>query len=95
MHLIAGEEDPVVPIDQMVDIRRALTRAEVRLDVVPGAGHGVYVDAPDVFIDLVRSFIADGNRVARETTGSRASAIGLGEQQHPQTQDGMMGRWKS
>ena len=59
VHLIAGEEDPVVPVDQTLDIRRALTRAEVRLDIVPGAGHGVYVDAPDVFINLVRSFIVD------------------------------------
>jgi proline iminopeptidase len=59
VQLIAGEDDPIVPVDQMLDIQRALTNAEVRLDVVTGAGHGVYVDAPDVFIDLVRSFIAN------------------------------------
>ena len=59
VHLVGGEEDPIVPVDQMLDIEHALSSAEVHLDIVPGAGHGVYVDAPDIFITLVRSFIAE------------------------------------
>ena len=59
VQLIGGEEDPIVPVDQILDIEHALSSAEVRLDIVPGAGHGVYVDAPDIFITLVRSFIAE------------------------------------
>ena len=59
VHLVGGEEDPIVPVDQILDIEHALSSAEVRLDIVPGAGHGVYVDAPDIFINLIRSFIAE------------------------------------
>ena len=43
VHLLHGEQDPVIPIAQAVDAQRALTALGVssRLDRFPGLGHGI------------------------------------------------------
>jgi len=55
--LLAGQQDPVVPVEMLEEIEGALTAADVEIEVFPDAGHGVYGDAPDAFIERVRTFI--------------------------------------
>ncbi|HEX6148262.1 alpha/beta fold hydrolase [Nocardioides sp.] len=42
-----GELDPVTPVGAAEEVVAALPAGSVRLDVVPGAGHFTWLDAPD------------------------------------------------
>lgn len=56
--VIAGEDDPVSPIEAMQDIVDALPAQHVRFERFPKAGHRVHQDDPERFFRLVREFIA-------------------------------------
>jgi 3-oxoadipate enol-lactonase len=51
---IGGEHDEVMPVELMT-IARSLIPGS-RLEVVPGAGHSVYFEEPQIFNRLVREF---------------------------------------
>ncbi|MCS6965127.1 MAG: alpha/beta hydrolase [Thermoflexus sp.] len=52
--LLIGENDPITPVEQTVEMARWLPRA--RLVVFPGAGHDVLRERPEEFFKAVRSF---------------------------------------
>jgi proline iminopeptidase len=55
--VIAGEIDPICPIEAMEDIVAALPSELVRFERIPNAGHMANGDDPDRFFALVRGFI--------------------------------------
>jgi len=56
--VVTGDVDPAAPPGDAADLVAAIG-ANARLDVVAGAGHGVYRDQPDAFNELVRSFLRE------------------------------------
>jgi proline iminopeptidase len=58
--VLAGDRDFVAPPAAALAIAEAVADAE--LVVVPGAGHFVFVEAPEAFRDAVLSFLAVGAR---------------------------------
>ncbi|MEY2424215.1 MAG: hypothetical protein QOI95_4282 [Acidimicrobiaceae bacterium] len=55
--VIAGEDDPICPIESMQDIVDALPAEHVRFERIPKAGHFANNDDPERFFGLVREFI--------------------------------------
>jgi proline iminopeptidase len=55
--VLVGTEDPVCPLADSQDIAAALPPQHAQLQVVDGAGHGVWRDKPDVGMALLRRFI--------------------------------------
>jgi pimeloyl-ACP methyl ester carboxylesterase len=55
--IVAGEDDPITPIQDSEDIAAAMRPDLVRLARFPDAGHGVYRDRPEAFFRCLRDFI--------------------------------------
>ena len=55
--VIAGEDDPICPIEAMEDIVDALPAEHVRFERIPKAGHFANDDDPERFFGLVREFV--------------------------------------
>jgi proline iminopeptidase len=64
-----GELDPVTPVGAAEEVVTALTAAAVRLEVVTGAGHFTWLDAPEPVFSAYRRFLAE---VWAESTPERA-----------------------
>jgi pimeloyl-ACP methyl ester carboxylesterase len=58
--LMAGEMDPVTPIEDTLDIAAALPPQHVQLARFAGCGHGVWRDDPDAAMAVLRRFITAG-----------------------------------
>lgn len=56
--LLAGELDPICPIEAADDIARAVPAQFLRYRRYPKCGHGAYRDVPEAF-DEIRRFIAE------------------------------------
>lgn len=56
--VIAGEEDPVTPIEDSEDIVAHLDPSIVQFERFADAGHGVWIDQPDRAFAVLREFIA-------------------------------------
>jgi len=56
--VVTGDLDPAAPPADAADLAAAIG-PNARLEVVAGAGHGVYRDQPDAFNDLVRTFLRE------------------------------------
>jgi pimeloyl-ACP methyl ester carboxylesterase len=52
-----GERDPVTPIAAAREIYAALPDTSARLEVIRGAGHFPWKDAPDVYWPLLTDFV--------------------------------------
>jgi pimeloyl-ACP methyl ester carboxylesterase len=52
-----GELDPVTPVGAAEELCAALPAERVRLDVVPGAGHFTWLDAPDHYWPALFDFV--------------------------------------
>jgi len=52
-----GELDPVTPVAAAEEIVRALPEGLGRLEVVPGAGHFTWLDAPDRYWPIIIEFV--------------------------------------
>ncbi len=52
-----GELDAVTPVSAAHEIAEALPPAVARLQVIPGAGHFAWLDAPDEYFAKLRAFI--------------------------------------
>jgi proline iminopeptidase len=57
--VVAGEEDPICPIEGMQDIVDALPAEHVRFERIPKAGHFAHDDDPERFFGLVREFVSN------------------------------------
>ncbi len=55
--VLAGEEDPVTPVDDAREIAAAIPAPWGRLEVVSGAGHGVWRDRAEEGLAAIRRFI--------------------------------------
>ena len=56
--VLAGEDDPITPIEDSLDIAARLDPALVRLERFSGCGHGVWRDDPERAFRLLREFLA-------------------------------------
>jgi proline iminopeptidase len=70
--LIVGEDDPYRPAMEWLGGR--LPRA--RLEVIPGAGHLPFLDAPEPFSAAVAEFLGDGTIAARTESVQEVSLDG-------------------
>jgi proline iminopeptidase len=52
-----GELDPVTPVGAAQEIVDALPDGLAQLDVIPGAGHWAWKDAPDLFWPMITRFV--------------------------------------
>ena len=52
-----GERDPVTPVDASAEIVAALPAGLGRLEVIEGAGHFTWLDAPDAFWPVLTEFV--------------------------------------
>lgn len=57
--LIAGDRDPVTPLEDMEELRDHLPSNLVHYEVIPNAGHGPHRDNPERTFALMRAFIAE------------------------------------
>ena len=55
--VMAGELDPVTPLEDAQEIAAAVPRPWGRLVTFPAAGHGAWRDRPDEAMALIRSFV--------------------------------------
>jgi pimeloyl-ACP methyl ester carboxylesterase len=58
---MVGDDEDEIPMEHILALRQGLPRSQ--LAVVPGAGHGLPVDKPELFNRLVVDFLtgdADG-----------------------------------
>jgi pimeloyl-ACP methyl ester carboxylesterase len=62
-----GELDAVTPVAAAVEIADALPAGLGRLEVIEGAGHFPWLDAPDRYFSTVRAFVATAGGPSRET----------------------------
>jgi pimeloyl-ACP methyl ester carboxylesterase len=53
-----GELDPVTPVAAAREIADALPEGIAQLEVIPGAGHWAWMDAPDRFWPMITRFVA-------------------------------------
>jgi proline iminopeptidase len=56
--VMVGDDDPVCPLEDALEIAAALPAQWVQLARFPGAGHGVWRDDPEAAFAVLRSFIA-------------------------------------
>lgn len=55
--ILAGEDDPILPIEDAEDIARAIPAHLVRFERFASAGHGVFRDDPGRALSILRDFI--------------------------------------
>ncbi len=56
--VMGGEDDPVVPIEDMAELASLIPPHLVKYEPIPNCGHGPFFDAPDRTIEAIRNFIA-------------------------------------
>lgn len=56
--ILAGEDDPICPLQDSEDIAGAIPAQFVRFERFPNAGHGVHRDDPERALQIIRDFIA-------------------------------------
>lgn len=55
--ILAGEEDPITPVQDSLDIAARIDPALVTLSLQAGCGHGVWRDQPDEALAIIRGFV--------------------------------------
>jgi pimeloyl-ACP methyl ester carboxylesterase len=56
--VIVGELDPITPVSAAREIVEAMPQADVRLEIIQGAGHFLWRDVPDRYWSLLTDFVA-------------------------------------
>ena len=56
--MLAGDTDPVTPLEDAQEIAAAIPAPWGRLQVIAGAGHGTWRDKPEAAMAALRAFIA-------------------------------------
>lgn len=59
--ILAGERDPVAPASAARRFLHRVKNADVRLQVIPGAGHGVFREQPGPTVGLLHDFVVSGH----------------------------------
>jgi pimeloyl-ACP methyl ester carboxylesterase len=75
--VLGGEEDPRSPIEAQADIARTLPEDLVRFVRFEACGHGVFPDAEDRAMAVVRDFILNGCGTAGRTNEQRSKGSTL------------------
>jgi proline iminopeptidase len=57
--ILAGEDDPITPVEDSIDIAAALPAPLARLVRFPGCGHGVFRDDRKAAFAEIRGFLAE------------------------------------
>jgi pimeloyl-ACP methyl ester carboxylesterase len=55
--IVAGEDDPITPVEDIEEMAAAMRPEVVRLERFANAGHGVYRDCPLEFFEKLRDFM--------------------------------------
>lgn len=55
--ILAGEEDPVTPVEDSEDLRARMNPSLLRYERFAGAGHGVWLDKPERAFAAIREFV--------------------------------------
>ena len=55
--VLGGEDDPTTPIEDQVDIARAVPEDRLEFHRFADCGHGAYRDQPDTAIPILRTFV--------------------------------------
>ena len=66
-----GSLDPVTPVDASLEIVEGLPRGVGRLEVIEGAGHFPWKDAPDRYWPLIDAFVAGARGTPRRVRDAR------------------------
>ena len=53
-----GELDPVTPVEAAQEVMEAVPEGIGQLEIIPGAGHWAWKDAPDVFWPMMLQFVS-------------------------------------
>jgi pimeloyl-ACP methyl ester carboxylesterase len=69
--VVVGELDPVTPVAAAEEVVAALPEGLAQLEVIAGAGHWAWKDAPDRFWPIIIEFIRGTIRRERD----RAAAV--------------------
>jgi proline iminopeptidase len=57
--VLVGTEDPVTPVAAAEEIVDAMPHGQVRLEVLPGAGHFPWLDQPDLLRAVLADFVTE------------------------------------
>ncbi|HKJ24911.1 MAG TPA: alpha/beta hydrolase [Myxococcota bacterium] len=76
--VLGGEDDPTTPIDDQEDIVAALPPELVEYHRFPGCGHGVWRDAPERAMPILRDFVARCAPVEVSEPDPQLAALGTG-----------------
>lgn len=57
MYVCVGDLDPVTPLDASREIADALPKNSAQLEVIEGAGHFPWIDAPQRYWKVLGSFL--------------------------------------
>ena len=55
--VLAGEEDPITPLQDSLDIVERIDPSLVTFAQMPGCGHGTWRDKPEESFELIRRFV--------------------------------------
>lgn len=70
--LVAGEEDPIVPIELADETARSIPSHLLRFERFPRCGHVIHQDEPERVFDAIRAFI-EGERPLARRPGAKGS----------------------
>jgi proline iminopeptidase len=57
--VVAGEDDPICPVEAAEEIVKSLPQDKVRFERIPGARHYPHEDRPDRLFEVLRSFLLE------------------------------------
>ena len=55
--VLTGDQDPVTPLQDSIDIADRLSPENVQFEVVSGTGHGPWRDKPDETFEIIKRFV--------------------------------------
>jgi 3-oxoadipate enol-lactonase len=70
--VLTGSQDALTPVGDAEELAEAIPGA--RLEILPGAAHGLMVEAPNAFNEIVGHFLADVTSVPLANEGPEAEA---------------------
>lgn len=76
--ILAGEDDPVCPVEVAEDLARRLPADTTRLVRLPNARHHIFRDRPDLAFPVIEDFVNQRTRrLAGDLTTTRAPVLAV------------------